>query len=173
MMRPGGAWVLALAALAAVAVAVAGCAQPVGTAAGDATLPIAALPSPGQCGALSGPAVRWIARSSEWRELYARANSQWLDPPPPPTVDFAHAGVLLIAMGQRSTAGYGLTLVDAVATVGGETLTVRVDWREPPPGRRQAQVMTSPCLLATVPKADFTRIRVVDREGRVRLEGER
>ena len=166
MRRRGGVWVLAL-------TVVAGCAQPVGNAAGDATLPIAALSSQGQCGALNRPAVRWIARSNEWRELYAQANSQWLDPPSPPTVDFPRAGVLLIAMGQRSTAGYGLTLADEVATVRGGMLTVRVDWREPPPGRRQAQVMTSPCLLATVPEAGFTRIQIVDREGRVRLEGER
>ncbi len=153
--------------------AVAGCAQPVGNAAGDATLPIAALSSQGQCGTLNRPAVRWIAHSGEWRDLYARANSQWMDSPPPPVVDFPRAGVLLIAMGQRSTAGYGLALADDVAAVRDGILTVRVDWREPPPGRRQAQVMTSPCLLATVPAADFTRIQVVDREGQVRLEGER
>ncbi|MDG4551983.1 MAG: protease complex subunit PrcB family protein [Candidatus Contendobacter sp.] len=152
---------------------VTGCAQPVGNAAGDATLSIAALASQGQCGALDRPAVRWIARSQEWRELYARINSHWMDPPPPPAVDFLRAGVLLIAMGQRSTAGYGLALADDVATLRDGVVTVRVDWREPPPGRRQAQVMTSPCLLATMPAADFTRIRVVDREGRTRLEGNR
>jgi hypothetical protein len=97
----------------------AGCAQPGGNAAGDATVPITTLASQGQCGELNRPTVRWIANSGEWRELYARMNSQWMNPPPPPAVDFSHEGVLLIAMGQRSTAGYGLALADDTATVRG------------------------------------------------------
>jgi hypothetical protein len=80
---------------------------------------------------------------------------------------------LLIAMGQRSSAGYGLTLADKVAVVRDGVLTVRVDWREPLPDRLRAQVMTSPCLLVAVPDAGFTRIEVVDQEERLRLEGER
>lgn len=159
-------WAMALAA-------VAGCAQPGGNAADNATVPIATLASQDQCGELNRPAVRWIARSSEWRDLYARINSQWMNPPSPRAVDFPREGVLLIAMGQRSSAGYGLALAEEIATVRDGVLTVRVDWREPPVGRRRAQVMTSPCLLLAVPDAGFTRIEVVDREGRVRLEGER
>ena len=150
-----------------------GCVQPGGNAASDATVPIARLASPGQCGGLDRPAVRWIASAGEWRDLYARINSQWMNPPPPPAVDFPREGVLLIAMGQRPSAGYALALADEVATASDGVLTVRVDWREPPPGYRRAQVMTSPCLLVAVPDAGFTRVRVVDREGRVRLEGER
>jgi hypothetical protein len=166
MKLRGGQWAMTLMVLA-------GCARSGGTAGGDAIVPIAALASQGQCGGLDRPAVRWIARSDEWRELYARANGQWMNPPPPPAVDFSREGVLLVAMGQRSTAGYELTLADDTATVRAGVLTVRVDWREPPPGYRRAQVMTNPCLLAVMPDAGFTRIQVVDREGRVRLTGER
>jgi hypothetical protein len=150
-----------------------GCAQPSDPAAGDATLPIAALSNQGQCGGQNRPAVRWIASSGEWRDLYARVNSQWMNPPPPPPVDFSREGVLLIAMGQRSTAGFGLALADDTATVRDGVLTVRVNWRESLPGYRQAQVMTHPCLLAKLPDARFSRIQVVDQEGRLRLEGER
>jgi hypothetical protein len=166
MKRRGGIGAAALTVLL-------GCAQPGGNAASDATVPIARLASQGQCGGHNRPAVRWIANAGEWRDLYGRINSQWMNPPPPPAVDFPREGVLLIAMGQRSSAGYGLALADEVATVSDGVLTVRVDWREPPPGYRRAQVMTSPCLLVAVPDAGFTRVRVVDREGRVRLEGER
>lgn len=166
MTRWGGIWGMALTVLA-------GCAQPGGSAAGAATVPIAALSSQGQCGGLDRPAVRWIGGSGEWRDLYTRVNSPWMNPPPPPAVDFPREGVLLIAMGQRSTAGYGLALADDTAIVRDGVLTVRVDWREPPPGYRRAQVMTSPCLLAVVQDAGFSRIQVVDREGRLRLEGGR
>jgi hypothetical protein len=156
-----------------VLVVMAGCAQPSVKAAGDATVSIATLASQGQCGAQNRPTVRWIADAGEWRDLHARINSQWMNPPPPPTVDFPREGVLLIAMGQRSSAGYGLTLADKVAVVRDGVLTVRVDWREPLPDRLRAQVMTSPCLLVAVPDAGFTRIEVVDQEERLRLEGER
>ena len=64
-------------------------------------------------------------------------------------------------------------LADDVASARNGVLTVPVSWREPPPGRQQGQVMTSPCLLATVPDAGFTRIRVVDQNGEVRVEGAR
>ncbi len=162
----GGIWAMALTMLA-------GCAQSGGKAMSAATLPIAALYNQSQCGGLDRPAVRWIGGSGEWRDLYTRVNSPWMNPPPPPAVDFPRQGVLLIAMGQRSTAGYGLALADDTAIVRDGVLTVRVDWREPPPGYRRAQVMTSPCLLAVVQDAGFSRIQVVDREGRVRLEGGR
>lgn len=151
----------------------AGCAPPGSPVAGDATLPITALANQNQCGALDQPAVRWISDSGEWRALYAQINRQRMNPPPPPPVDFPRAGVLLIAMGQRPTAGYGLALADQVAAVRGGVLTVRVNWREPPPGARRAQVITHPCLLATAPNAGFTRIQVVDQEGQVRLARDR
>ena len=151
----------------------AGCAPPGSPVAGDAALPITALANQNQCGALDQPAVRWISDSGAWRALYAQINRQRMNPPPPPPVDFPRAGVLLIAMGQRSTAGYGLALADEVATVRGVMLTVRVSWREPLPGARRAQVMTNPCLLATLPDAGFTQMQVLDQEGQVRLEGER
>jgi hypothetical protein len=156
-----------------VLVVMAGCAQPSVKAAGDAAVSIATLASQGQCGAQNRPTVRWIADAGEWRDLHARINSQWMNPPPPPMVDFPREGVLLIAMGQRSSAGYGLTLADKVAVVRDGVLTVRVDWREPLPDHLRAQVMTSPCLLVAVPDAGFTRIEVVDQEERLRLEGER
>lgn len=168
MTRRGGIWALAL-ALAMLA----GCAQPGDPEAGNATVPITSLASQGQCGGQNRPAVRWIASSGEWRELHARVNSQWMNPPPSPAVDFPREGVLLIAMGQRSTAGYGLALADDTATVRDGVLTVRVNWRESSPGHRQAQVMTYPCLLVKLPDAGFNRIQVVDQEGRLRLEGER
>lgn len=95
-----------------------------------------------------------------------------MNPPPASAVDFSREGVLLIAMGQRPTAGYGLSLSDTVTFEDG-VLTVWVDWREPPPGARQAQVVTNPCLLVQLPSVAFTRVRVVDREDRVRLEGSR
>ncbi|MGB5064619.1 MAG: protease complex subunit PrcB family protein, partial [Candidatus Competibacter sp.] len=96
-----------------------------------------------------------------------------VNPPPLPMVDFGREGVLLVAMGARPSAGYGLSLASGSATVRDAVLSVRVNWREPPPGYRQAQVVTSPCLALKVPDAPFSRITVLDQAGRVRLEGAR
>lgn len=153
--------------------ALAGCAQSGGPVMNNANPPIATLQSLDQCGGLNYPAVRWIADPGEWRTVYAQIQNQWMTPPPPPAVDFPREGVLLVAMGQRPSAGYVLTLIDEVATVRDGLLTVRVNWREPAPGRRRAQVITTPCLLATLPDAGFTRIQIVDQQGRQRLEGKR
>ena len=157
----------------AILLALAGCASPGDPVAAPANLPLAVLQSQDQCGGLSRPTVRWIVDPGEWRTVYAQIHHQWMTPPPPPAVDFPRDGVLLIAMGQQSSSGYGLTLADERATVRDGVLTVRVNWREPAPSRRRAQVITTPCLLATLPDAGFTRIQIVDQQGRQRLEGKR
>ena len=148
-----------------------GCAQ---TGAGeDAVLPVESLYGDSQCGGLERPIVIWIAGAAEWRSWHGRIVSPQMSLPSPPMVDFSREGVLLVAMGTRPSAGYGLSLAGASATVRDGVLSVRVDWREPPPGYRQAQVVTSPCLVLKVPAVPFARITVLDLEGRTRLEGAR
>ena len=148
-----------------------GCAQP--EAGTDAALPVQALYSDSQCVGLERTTVVWIADAEAWRSWHGRITSARLPAPSPPAVDFSREGVLVLAMGSRSTAGYGLSLAEKSAVVREGVLTVRVDWSEPPPGALLAQVMTSPCLLMKVPTAPFDQIRVVDQQGRMRLEGPR
>ncbi|QQS54424.1 MAG: protease complex subunit PrcB family protein [Candidatus Competibacteraceae bacterium] len=163
MSRSG--WMLAALAL------ISGCAQ---TGAGeDVALSVASLYGSGQCGGLERPAVIWIVSAAEWRSWHGRITSPQMNQSSPPPVDFSREGVLLVAMGTRPSAGYGLSLAGESATVRDGVLSVRVDWREPPPGYRQAQVVTSPCLALKVPAVPFARIAVLDPEGRVRLESTR
>ena len=148
-----------------------GCAQ---TGAGEeVTLPVDALYGGSQCGGLERPIVIWIAGAAAWRSWHGRIVSPRMSLPSPPMVDFSREGVLLVAMGTRPSAGYSLSLAGALATVRDGVLLVRVDWREPPPGYRQAQIVTSPCLVLKVPAVPFARITVLDLEGRTRLEGVR
>jgi hypothetical protein len=139
----------------------------------EATAPVEKVYASGQCGGLDQPEVVWIADAETWRERYAQIMSQRMEPPPRPAVDFSRDGVLLITMGQQTTGGYGLSLTGAPAIVQNGVLTVRVEWREPLPGYAQAQVMTNPCLLAKLPDGAFSHIRVIDQDGRLRLEGVR
>jgi hypothetical protein len=149
----------------------AGCAQPEPDQ--NTTLLVRSLYSDSQCGGLERPTVVWIADAAAWRSWHGRITSARLPAPPAPAVDFSREGGLLLAMGSRSTAGYALSLAEESAIVRNGVLTVRVDWHEPPPGALLAQVMTSPCLLVKVPEATFDRVRAVDRQNRLRLEGAR
>ncbi|MBK8535377.1 MAG: protease complex subunit PrcB family protein [Candidatus Competibacteraceae bacterium] len=158
-------------AILAALVLTSGCGYPGGGGLGNVVLPVKTLYGSGQCGGLDQPVVIWIASPEAWQQRYGQVMSLRTEPPPPPAVDFPRAGVLLMAMGSRPSSGYGLSLTDEFATVRDGVLMVRVDWREPLPGYRQAQVMSSPCLLALLPDALFNRIQVLDQEGRLRLEG--
>ena len=160
---------LSLAMLAALALQ--GCAG--ANHAPDEALPVEKVYASSQCSGLDQPEAVWIADAAAWRRRYAQMMSLQITPPPLPVVDFSHDGVLLIAMGQQTTGGYGLNLAGTSATVREGVLTVRVEWREPLPGYAQTQVMTSPCLLVKLPDRAFSRIWIVDQEGRVRLEGVR
>ncbi len=146
-----------------------GCAQTSSSAAGDSRLPAQTLYASPQCGSLEQPALLWIASDEDWRFHYGQVMSLRMNPPAPPAVDFPGEGVLLIAMGQQPSAGYGLNLIGQSAAVQDGVLTVRVEWREPQPGYRQAQMISNPCLLLKLPKANFSRFQVRDQDGRERL----
>lgn len=149
-----------------------GCAK-TSSAAEDSRLPAQTLYVSPQCGSLEQPALLWIASAEDWRFHYGQVMSLRMNPPAPPPVDFPHEGVLLLAMGQRPSAGYGVRLVGESAALRDGVLTVPVEWREPPPGYRQAQMISNPCLLLKLPGANFSRFQVRDQDGQVRLEGRR
>ena len=148
-----------------------GCAQ-TSSSADDRLLSAQTLYVSPQCGSLEQPALFWIASAEDWRFHYGQVMSLRMNPPAPP-VDFPREGVLLLAMGQRPSAGYGMSLVGDTVAIQDGVLTVRVAWREPPPGYRQAQMISNPCLLLKLPDANFRRFQVRDQDGQVRLEGRR
>jgi len=150
-----------------------GCAQPANPGAGR-TGPLTAevLYSTNQCGlAASHATAVWIDNPQSLARIYQ--GFPVLPGITPPSVDFAQSGVLLIGMGQRPTAGYGLSLAEGSPQLKGDTLEVRVDWREPSPGHLQAQVLTAPCLLLKIPAVPFRQVRIIDRTGQVRVSASR
>ena len=150
-----------------------GCAQPANPGAGR-TGPLTAevLYSTNQCGlAASHPTAVWIDNPQSLAQIYQ--GFPVLPQIQPPPVDFAQSGVLLIGMGQRPTAGYGLGLVEGSPQLKGDTLEVKVNWWEPSPGRLQAQVLTTPCLLVKIPAVPFQRVTIIDQTGQVRLSTRR
>ena len=68
-------------------------------------------------------------------------------------------------MGIRPSAGYGLSLGSETLSVDGDTATVRIHVRRPSPGAVTAAVLTSPCLLVSLPPGEYSRVAVLDVSG--------
>lgn len=118
------------------------------------------------------PKATWITDEARFRRAYANMYGHALGMrlPEPPAVEFKHESVLLLAMGQRPTAGYQLALDRRPLRIDENAAVVRVLWMEPAPGSVQAQVLTSPCAMFKLPRAGYGRVRVVDQNGQARFD---
>lgn len=115
------------------------------------------------------PSVAWIEDPQTFRDLYQDLVERVDSTITVPRIDFAREGVLRIAMGQQPTAGYGLGFQPGAARLEQDVLEVEVVWQKPPPDAILPQVITHPCLLLRLPAVAFSRIRILDQDGRVRI----
>jgi hypothetical protein len=94
-------------------------------------------------------AVAW--KAAEWESLW-RAHAGVGKPAPP--VDFNARTVVALFLGSRPTAGYSIEIIGTRQ----EEKTLVVEWRETRPTERMllAQVLTSPALIASIPRFDGT-----------------
>ena len=72
--------------------------------------------------------------------------------------------VVAVWMGQRPTAGYKMMLVDNLAQIEGNVAIIRLAVKTPKPESRVAQVVTSPCLLLKLPKANYNIIKLLSQD---------
>lgn len=120
------------------------------------------------------PPVQVVARESmsmvdEPKQAVARTAAEWAalwrqhaGEQPLPKVDLATRTVVAVFLGSRSSAGFSVE-VTGVRQAGGVLI---VEWQERRPERGQvsAQVLTSPGIIATVPKfAGEIKFEKVDR----------
>lgn len=83
---------------------------------------------------------------AEWAALWREHSGETT----PPAVDLNTRTVVAVFLGSRPSAGYA---VDIVSTVhAGSSLIVKYQERRPAPGDIAAQVLTSPAVIASVPK---------------------
>lgn len=82
------------------------------------------------------------------------------------TIDFARSSAIVVYLGSRPTAGYDIELYSDRASVQKTSLTIPAQWREPPAGSLAAEVMTSPCVVMTLPAGRYETVTVRDRQGR-------
>jgi hypothetical protein len=81
-------------------------------------------------------------------ELWTRAYSGRAPVPPPPAVDFASEFVVVTALGEHSSGGYGIEV--ARATARGGTVDVRVVTSAPGKGCMVTAMMTQPLDMVRV-----------------------
>lgn len=88
-----------------------------------------------------------VARSAaEWSALWR----QHAGDKPLPAVDFGSRTVVAVFLGTRSSAGFAVDITSVHEANGG--LIVRWQERRPESGDVSAQVLTSPAVIASVPK---------------------
>jgi hypothetical protein len=71
--------------------------------------------------------------------------------------------LVAISRGPQPTPGYGFTLL--AATSKGGIAELRVNWYQPPADAVMAQVITDPCLVVALPRANLERIEAIDQTG--------
>lgn len=138
-----------------------------GDDAGSRTMTAETVATGGQCGGSRAEPQLKVATSeadyAEFLDTGARAES---DAPAP---NFEQQVAVFMAMGQKPTGGYRLSLRDKEVTIEQGTATIPVTWQSPPSDAMVTQALTSPCLVVTLPRGDYQQIRAVDGDGNERL----
>lgn len=73
----------------------------------------------------------------------------------------------LVELGRQSTAGYGV-VISRLAGRRADVLTLKGTFIAPASGSMQAAVMTSPCVLISLPARYYSAIELVDQNGTLR-----
>jgi len=104
----------------------------------------------GSQSAVHVPVARLISDQATWVQVWNAIHSNVLPPPTAPEIDFSREEVVVLVLGDRPTAGYGIAVEQVNTTLRGTTISVRVTT---PGDQLVAQVLTSPFQLSAIPIA--------------------
>ncbi len=98
-------------------------------------------------------AARIVIRSdADWRSAWATLHAGSSPVPPVPPVDFSREMVLLAALGDRPSGGFGVAIREV--TFDGSTVGAAVVETRPGPRCIVTAVVTQPVAVVTVPRSD-------------------
>jgi len=119
----------------------------------------------GQAGAaLSESLFAVVNTQEEFDGLYRKIHSGEIQPPNPPEVNFSNSFILLVALGEKPTAGYSVEIGRVVRE--GQRLVVEVRAVEPSPDRMLATVITRPYALVRIERqSGLEKVVFVDPAG--------
>lgn len=128
----------------------------------DQEIPIKTVYSSVHCG-ISQQALRRINSQSELSQLLEVMLSGLVPRPSIKIdVDFAKESLVIFALGQKPSAGFNLKLDKNQAIISARKLYLPIRIIQPEPGSFQAQVLTSPCQIYSIPNVEFTEILLED-----------
>ena len=76
-------------------------------------------------------------------------------------INFDTSSLILLSMGQQTTAGYSIQLNSSTAIIGNDIIKVDATFNKPLAGSFNAQVLTSPCALYKMDKQEIKRIELL------------
>lgn len=123
-------------------------------------IPLQTLFSSNNC-AINEQLLKSIKSTAELEKLFQAAPRNFSSPPPVRVqVDYQKSTVILFALGQKPTAGYAIELGKDAAILKSKTLYIPIRIQQPEKNSLQAQVITSPCRIFSMPKIDFDEIQI-------------
>lgn len=106
-----------------------------------------------------------VSTEEDFSGLYREIHSGEIPSPQPPPVDFSESFIVVIAMGEKPTAGYAVEIGQVVRE--GSKLKVEIRYIEPPAERMLATVITRPYALIRVERQPgLETIIFVDPDGK-------
>jgi hypothetical protein len=146
-----------------------------GDGCGARRVPVAVLRAPVACPGGAAPSATLVTTAEAWRAIAAADHGgpvlagevgeapQGADAAPP--VDLAKDVVVLVAMGEKPTGGYGIALARPEAAVKDGVAFLQVVLRVPAKDAMVTQALTRPCLAVSLPRAGVRAVTVVDAQG--------
>ncbi len=98
----------------------------------------------------AAPQVQVVQDAASFERLFTRVMAATVPAPTPPAVDFTKDMVVYASLGEKPTAGYGVT-IESIACVQA-TLKVKLAASAPKPGAMVAQVITNPYAIVATPR---------------------
>jgi len=118
------------------------------------------------------PSALWITEENQLQKIYHQFGKLTIGSvqKQPPAVDWSREGVLFVTMGRKPTGGYQLHLDQKNVIITNGVALVNLVWVEPSEGAMLPQVITSPFVMIILPKANYSRIHILDQKGQKQLE---
>lgn len=126
------------------------------------TIPLETLYSSNNC-AIDEPMLKPINSAAELDQLMKSFPASFSKSPSISLrVDLHRQSLILYALGQKPSSGYAIQLEGHEATVKEQKLYLPIRVEKPAKTGFQAQLITSPCSLFSIPKTDFREILIGD-----------
>jgi hypothetical protein len=101
---------------------------------------------------LNTPARLVVRDAAAWQSLWAQIYQRRFPVPPVPAIDFSREMLVVVALGSRSSGGYGI-MIDG-ASDGGAYVTIAVRSISPSPKCGVTAALTQPVDIARLPRRD-------------------